>query len=58
MPQRITVMRERTMKSFGVYSYFGGWLAIRLGYKINTMEPYFDIGHFYVHAWYIPVDLV
>ena len=28
MPQRITVNRERTIKSFGVYSYFGGWVAI------------------------------
>lgn len=35
IPQTITVMRERTIKSFGVYSYLGGWVAIT-GY-INIM---------------------
>ena len=38
MPQMITVMTERTMKSFGVYSYLGGWLvtaAIGIGYNIS-----------------------
>ena len=36
MPQRITVMAERTIKSFGVYSYLGGWVAIT-GYCMNNI---------------------
>ena len=41
MPQRITVMTERTMKSFGMYSYLGGWLVtatIGIGYIISAFN--------------------
>ena len=37
IPQSITVMIEKTIKSFGVYSYFGGWVAIT-GYDFNIEQ--------------------